>query len=38
MKQYAYIDKCGKLVYFHDGLNMLVIGCGRNGWELRFKK
>jgi len=34
----VYIDRCGRLLYRSEGLVMQIIGVGKGGWSLRFKK
>jgi len=33
-----HVDPCGRVWYCDGGLRMLVVGCGPDGWELRFSK
>lgn len=32
------VDRCGRMWYEQDGLRLLVVGVGPDGWELRFSK
>ena len=38
MKREVYIDRCGRLLYRSEGLIMQVIGIGKDGWHLKFRK
>jgi hypothetical protein len=37
-KPQTYIDACGRLLYRSEGLIMQIIGIGKDGWNLKFRK